>query len=244
MWVKNCFPASCDRQCLSQEGDHSQFYLVVETCPYGLLGSGPAYELFVYKFSTANWISYPQESEIEAGFCHLSSIKFCHYNEEDSTLYAWTEDHWCTVCVALPRSDMQDAQSRGTTSSNSGARAFKVLKCDEHVLLMTWLVRSVQGIVLQGFIVWKLVRAEESWNWAEISSTPLDLCLKCYNEESLVPPTFMADGHQICAIASSHEFFPPLVYDLELDTWCHLLGVVKNMQAFFTMTMKFDSKNL
>ncbi|KAI5061470.1 hypothetical protein GOP47_0023975 [Adiantum capillus-veneris] len=94
--------------------DHSQFCLVVET---NAQGPPQAYELLVYKSTTASWISYPQESATEAGFGPRSSIDFCHYNDEDSTLYAWSEEHWFKVHVTFPIGEAQNVWGRAFKDS-------------------------------------------------------------------------------------------------------------------------------
>lgn len=199
---------------------------------------GP-HELFFYESLTPSWTPFPpKESAVEADHMGrlLGGKVFLHYDQDDSTLYAWSNEHYNKVCVTFP--------SRGTTSASTMARGFKVFKCEGHVLLITSVVELVESIALQGFIIWKLARGEGSWSWVEISRTPRELCLKSYDEGSFLFPTFMSDGRHICAISSSQEFFPPMVYDVKHDSWCHLHGVLKNMEALFTTKMIFHSDKL
>lgn len=229
---------------LIQDKDQPHFCIAIETESVSENRSHPFYQLCIYKSSMGIWTSYPQSSAVQADFSDMSAVlggDFFQYDQDDSTLYAWSMQHWSKVRISFsdgtwPAHDM---------IHNTDTNAFKVVKCEGDILLITSTVQQEGGVVAQGFTIWKLLKGGEepvTWNWFEISRTPPELRLKSFNQESLLHPTSMCDGCRICIVLSSQEYFPPLVYDVKHGSWCHLHGVWKDMQALFAMklSLKID----
>lgn len=82
------------------------------------------------------------------------------------------------------------------------------------------------GQVLDGFVVWELQRADNSYLWVEVARTPKQLAeLHHALVDFTFSPKFVNSNALICmtsAYYSRGRCMPPLVYDLSLDSWYYL----------------------
>ncbi|MCO5564615.1 hypothetical protein L7F22_018280 [Adiantum nelumboides] len=183
--------------------------------------------IFVYDSASADWVCYSTSFAHTLCDLEFDAVRYGDlfiYSHWSHELYVWYRGHhgWSKLSIITDTTQPSNCHMEG-----------KVVKCGEHVLLVTLTIHNEE----KGFNIWKLTLDNDRliFKWERVSTTPADLMWKSFG---YLHPTYIVDDSNICIMPSSaSEYMPPLVYNSVDNNWYNLPGLLKNVDALCAMKL-------